>query len=203
MHDANVNLYWKRQVLNHFGGVDIIVVVDWNSTDCRALPVNLWNIIKQKSQRQPNTPISSHENPYLSCQQPQLSRVDSRCVLRTVTLPGRWRNPKLVIFTNHFLYSCSLRSWRDSCARGTFLAADPPCEVSGEAARLKSNWLQIDLYTHPSCCSAPNNTALQRLSRQLRSLVFVLDLATLRERETIQFNSILYSHYIRYLHKCT
>ena len=188
MHDANVNLYWKRQVLKHFGGVDIIVVVDWNSTDCRVLPVNLWNIIKQKSQRQPKTSISSHEDPYLSCQQPQLFRVASRCVLRTVTLPGRRWNPKLVIFPNHFLYSCSLRSWRDSCARGPFLAAEPPWEVSGEAARLKSNWLQIDLYTHPSCCSAANNTALPRLSRQLRRLVFVLDLATCRERETWYFN---------------
>ena len=29
----------------------------------------------------------------------------------------------------------SLRSWRDSCARGTFLAAEPPREERGEAAR--------------------------------------------------------------------
>ena len=29
----------------------------------------------------------------------------------------------------------SLRSWRESWAWGTFLAAEPPCEVSGEAAR--------------------------------------------------------------------
>ena len=29
----------------------------------------------------------------------------------------------------------SLRSWRDSCVRGTFLAAKPPSEASDEAAR--------------------------------------------------------------------
>ena len=40
----------------------------------------------------------------------------------------------------------SLRGWRDSCVRGTFLAAEPSREASGEAARE----LQIDLNTHPS-----------------------------------------------------
>ena len=44
----------------------------------------------------------------------------------------------------------SLLSWRDSCVRGTFLAAEPPREASGDAARE----LQIDLYTHPSRGSA-------------------------------------------------
>ena len=48
------------------------------------------------------------------------------------------------------LAAYSLRSWRDSCARGTFLAKEPPCEVSGEAARENPPGLQIDLYTHPS-----------------------------------------------------
>jgi len=156
MHDANVNLYWKRQVLNHFGGVDIIVVVDWNSTDCRVLPVNLWNIIKQKSQRQPKTSISSHENPYLSCQQPQLFRVASRCVLRTVTLPGRRWNPKLVIFPNHFLYSCSLRSWRDACARGPFWRRSR----HEKWAAKPRGWNQIDfkLTCIPTLLAAPRPT---------------------------------------------
>ena len=30
----------------------------------------------------------------------------------------------------------SLRSWWDSCARGTFLAAKPSCELRGEAERV-------------------------------------------------------------------
>ena len=34
--------------------------------------------------------------------------------------------------------SPSLRNWWDSCARGTFLPAEPPCEVKGEAARVNS-----------------------------------------------------------------
>ena len=48
----------------------------------------------------------------------------------------------------------SLRSWRDSCARETFLAAELPWEMNGFAARENPNWLQIDLYTHPSPGSA-------------------------------------------------
>ena len=32
--------------------------------------------------------------------------------------------------------SPSLRNWWDSCVRGTFSAAEPPCELRGEAARV-------------------------------------------------------------------
>ena len=53
------------------------------------------------------------------------------------TAPRKFHKTKLVQECfNESSTSPSLRSWWDSCARGTFLAAEPPCEVRGEAARV-------------------------------------------------------------------
>ena len=84
-------------------------------------------------QREPNN--SQNTQHKLGVEFSYLERNKLRLLFKTA--PRKFHKTKLVQECfNESSTSPSLRNWWDSCARGTFLAAEPPCEVRGEAARV-------------------------------------------------------------------